>query len=56
VGVPCCPSAGLERDTDAERACRLGCLEQGSMRTVPVNHSAGPLLEGCDPLLLMFIF
>ena len=28
----------------------------GSMRTVPVKYSAGPLLEGCEPLLLMSIF
>src|SRR6266571_8946240 len=27
----------------------------GSIRTVPVNHSAGPLLEGCEPLLLISI-
>src|SRR2546423_8314428 len=26
--VPCCPSAGLERNTDGEHACRIGCLEQ----------------------------
>src|SRR6266496_4491803 len=29
VAVPCCPSAGLERDTSTDRACRIGCLEQG---------------------------
>src|SRR5438128_4215451 len=29
VGVPCCPSAGLECDTGAERACWTVCLEQG---------------------------
>jgi hypothetical protein len=29
---------------------------RGSMRTVPVEHSAGPLLEGCESLLLMSIF
>src|SRR6266566_42912 len=29
VAVPCGPSAGLERDTGADRACRIGCLEQG---------------------------
>src|ERR1019366_3171837 len=29
---------------------------RGSMRTVPVNQSAGPLLEGCEPLLLISIF
>jgi hypothetical protein len=26
------------------------------MRTAPVNQSAGPLLEGCEPLLLISIF
>src|SRR5205807_6572071 len=25
----------------------------GSMRTVPVNQSAGPLLDGCEPILLI---
>ena len=29
---------------------------KGSMRTVPVNQSADPLLEGCEPLRLMSIF
>jgi hypothetical protein len=29
VVVPCCPSAGLERDTGTDRAGRIGCLEQG---------------------------
>jgi hypothetical protein len=29
---------------------------KGSMRTVPVKYSVGPLLEGCEPLLLMSIF
>jgi hypothetical protein len=55
VAVPCCPSAGFERDTGVECACRSVCLKQGSMRTVPVKYSAGPLLEGCEPLLLMSI-
>src|ERR1035437_7332161 len=31
-------------------------LNGESMRTVPVNQAAGPLLEGCEPLLLMSIF
>ena len=26
------------------------------MRTVPVNQSAGPLLDGCEPLRLISIF
>jgi len=25
----------------------------GSTRTVPVNQSAGPVLEGCEPILLI---
>src|SRR5581483_2832558 len=29
VGVPCGPSARLECDTGPDRACRIGCLEQG---------------------------
>src|SRR5216110_4083591 len=35
-------------------AARAGALawNKGSMRTVPANQSAGPLLEGCEPLLL----
>ncbi len=28
---------------------------RGSMRTVPIKYSAGPLAEGCEPLLLMSI-
>src|SRR6185437_1174093 len=27
----------------------------GSIRTLPVNHSAGPLAEGCEPLCLISI-
>ena len=39
-------------------AARAGALalNKGSIRTVPVNHSAGPLLDGCEPLLLISIF
>jgi hypothetical protein len=29
---------------------------RGSMRTVPVKYSAGPFVEGCEPLRLMSIF
>src|SRR5207237_4555403 len=29
MSVPCCPSAGLERDAGADRACRSIGLEQG---------------------------
>src|SRR3989454_6637771 len=30
-----------------------GAWNSGSMRTVPVNHSAGPMPDGCEPLRLM---
>jgi len=33
-----------------------GASNRGSMRTAPVKYSAGPLPEGCEPLLLMSIF
>ena len=33
-----------------------GGLNSGSIRTVPVNYSAGPLPEGCEPLRLISIF
>src|SRR4029079_17141883 len=32
-----------------------GASNRGSMRTVPVKYSAGPLLEGCEPFFLMSI-
>src|SRR5215204_3681698 len=38
-------------------AARAGAFawNSGSMRTLPVNHSAGPLPDGCDPFLLISI-
>src|SRR5439155_3300825 len=33
-----------------------GAWNRGSMRTVPVNQSAGPLLDGCEPIRLISIF
>ena len=33
-----------------------GAWNSGSMRTVPVNQSAGPLPDGCEPLLLMSMY
>src|SRR6266566_1786325 len=32
-----------------------GVWNSGSMRTLPVKFSTGPLPEGCEPLLVMFI-
>src|SRR6187401_212991 len=43
VGVPRRPRPGT------------GASNSGSMRTVPVNHSAGPLADGCEPLRLISI-
>src|SRR5207302_5778530 len=39
-------------------SARAGAIawNRGSMRTVPVKYSDGPLPEGCEPLLLMSIF
>src|SRR3954471_1574586 len=36
-------------------ATRAGAAvwKSGSTRTVPVNQSAGPLADGCDPILLI---
>jgi hypothetical protein len=32
-----------------------GASKNRSMRTVPVNHSAGPFADGCEPLHLISI-
>jgi hypothetical protein len=32
-----------------------GAVTNGSMRTVPVNQSAGPLFEGCEPARVTFM-
>ena len=52
--VPGGARAGLEGDAGAAaRAPGSGGSKSGSMRTVPVNQSAGPLPEGWVPLRLM---
>ncbi len=33
-----------------------GASKSGSMRTVPVKYSFGPVVEGCEPILVIFIF
>ncbi len=56
MGMPCSSRAGLESDAGAlPRVPDRAPETSGSMRTVPVNHSAGPLPEGCEPILLMSI-
>jgi transposase InsO family protein len=59
---PCEPPLIRKGDSDKamevqsnENAALLKLLKTKS-RTVPVNQSAGPLTEGCEPLLLMSIF
>src|SRR5205807_10441470 len=39
-------------------AARAGAVawNRGSMRTVPVKYSAGPLPDGCEPFLLISIW
>lgn len=51
LDVPCRASAGLKGHRVASRPRRSGRFEQGAIRTVPVNHSAGPLPEGWEPIL-----
>jgi hypothetical protein len=55
MSVPGGAGARLERDTCTGHACRIGAWKRGSIRTVPVNQSAGPLVELCDPALFISI-
>ena len=55
VGVPCRPGARLESHVGALHALAIDGLNSGSIRTVPVNQSLGPLFEGCEPALRMSI-
>ena len=54
--MPCSPRAGLESYAGTLNERRIVCLKSGSIRTVPVNHSDGPLTEGCAPIRLISIF
>src|SRR6266705_2572675 len=53
--MPCCSSARFEGHTSSESTFGIGRLEQRVMRTVPVKYSAGPFVEGCEPLLVISI-
>ena len=55
MSVPRGTGAGLEGDAGPAGAGRAGASNKGSMRTVPVNHSVGPLLDGCEPFRLISI-
>ena len=49
--------AGAGSKVTALPAARAGALaaNKGSIRTAPVNQSAGPVAEGCEPLRLISI-
>src|SRR5437868_10495483 len=47
------PGSNVTLAPDA-RAGAFAC-NKGSMRTVPVHQPAGPLLDGCEPFLLVSI-
>src|SRR2546425_350601 len=57
-GCVCHAVRALGSNVTLAPAARAGAFtwNKGSMCTVPVNQSAGPLLEGCEPLLLISIF
>jgi hypothetical protein len=56
VGMPGCARAWLECNECSEYLRRLRGLNSGSIRTLPVNQSLGPLPEGVEPLRLISIF
>jgi hypothetical protein len=55
MNMPCGASTGLEGHVCTASAGGLVRLEERSRRTVPVNHSADPLRDGCEPVLLISI-
>src|SRR5437764_7246768 len=64
VTISVCPSGCLchavrapgSNVTLAPRArAGSGASNKGAIRTLPVKYSAGPLPDGCEPLLVIFI-
>ena len=53
VGMPCGACARLEGDARTLHKGGIRAWKRGSIRTVPVNQSEGPLAEGCEPLRLI---
>src|SRR2546427_147200 len=49
MGVPGGARAWLERHGRTRSSGGSGGLNSGSIRTVPVNQSPGPLADGCEP-------
>src|SRR5438270_7838332 len=39
-----------------ETSAGSGAWKSGSIRTLPVNHSAGPFADGCEPIRLISMF
>lgn len=56
VAVPIGAGAQLKSDNGAARAPSPSAGNGLSMRTVPVEYEAGPLIEGLEPLRVMFMF
>src|SRR5215469_14449742 len=48
-------AAGSKVTQPQEARAGAGASNSGSMRTLPVKYSSGPLREGCDPLRLISI-
>ena len=55
VGMPSRPGAGSNVTNAAETRDGSVAWNSGSIRTLPVKYSAGPLAEDCEPLRLSSI-
>lgn len=55
VGVSCCSGAGLERDTRANRACRILRLEKRVNAHGITEVFGWSLAGGCEPLRVLLI-
>jgi hypothetical protein len=53
--MPSGAGAGSNVTNPAETRDGLVAGNSGSIRTLPVKYSAGPLVEGCEPLCLISI-
>ena len=56
MGVPRRPRTRFECHAGPLTTRGIGRLKSGSIRTLPVNHSAGPFADGCEPARLISIF
>jgi hypothetical protein len=53
--MPGGPHTRLKLNERPDTRAGSGGLKSGSILTVPVNHSDGPLAEGCAPVRLISI-